>query len=263
MLSDPFYFQFIRRYTVLFGSLFDNIRIIRDNSDGKMIDLIKVPITYGPKDKMLARVEQDPNIDRPTAIQLPVMSFEMSGIEYDPARKLPATNRVVASSTSTESMSVQYTPVPYNIGYTLHIYVKNAEDGLKIVEQILPFFTPDYTLKVNLIPEMNIVTDIPIILDRTELADTYEGSFKERRALIWTLNFALKGYIYGPIRTNGVILFSDANIYLTSNNLVVSMSARPGLTANGQPTSNAALSIPANEISVNSDYGFINTINEM
>jgi len=264
MSHDPFYFQSIRKYTVLFGSLFDDIRIIRNDSSGSMVDLIKVPITYGPRDKMLARVEQDPNISRQTAIQLPIMSFEMIGMEYDGARKLPATNRMNVPSSITNVFNSQYTPVPYNIGYALHVYVKNAEDGLKIIEQILPYFTPDYTLKVNLIPETNIIIDVPIVLDKVELDDKYEGSFKERRALIWTLTFTLKANIYGPVANTGVILFADTNFYVTDStgatNRIITTTVQPGLTANGQPTSNAAQSVPANTISVTSDYGFIETI---
>lgn len=269
MLGQTFYFSTIRKYVIVFGTLFNDIRISRQDSGNNLINLIKVPLSYAPKEKMLARLENDPNIDRPFSTLLPRMSFEISGIEYDEDRKLHNVGRVVVKDTNANKSKSQYNPVPYNIDFTLYIYVKNAEDGTKIVEQILPFFTPDWTPTVNLIPEMNVKMDIPVVLKSISLEDTYEGDFKNRRAIIWTLNFTLKGYIYGPIKTSSVIKFANTTFYIASTpdgeiqnavgntNPSVRVTVRPGLTANGTPTSNVALSVPLNEIEADDDFGFI------
>ena len=186
MFGSNYYFSTIRKYVTLFGTLFDDINITRTNSAGKTTQIIKVPITYGPKDKMLARVTEDPNIDRQTAIQLPVMSFEMTDFSYDGSRKLESVGRsVVQNPNNNGQLYYQYNPVPYDIGFTLYVYVKNAEDGSKIVEQILPYFTPDWTVKAELIPQMNQYVNIPVILDKVSIEDVYEGNFKDRRALVW------------------------------------------------------------------------------
>jgi T4-like virus Myoviridae tail sheath stabiliser len=275
MFNQQYYFQTIRKYVSLFGTLFDEITISRTNHAGHLEALIKVPITYAPKEKMLARVNQDPNIDRPSAtVTLPFMAFEMTSIGYDGSRKLPTTNRIAQSdTTNANNFKYQYNPVPYNIGFRLYVYVKNAEDGTKIIEQILPYFTPEFTVSVNLIPEMNVSMDIPIVMNSVSQEDTYSGSFTERQALIWTLDFTLKGYIYGPIKTSAIIKFANSVIYLPGADVAVITEApgnvvfntattiQPGLTANGTPTSNAAASIPVNQITANSDFGYVsNTV---
>lgn len=274
MFGSNFYYSTIRKYVTLFGSLFNNIHITRSES-ANTTQMIKVPITYGPKDKMLARVTQDPNIDRPTAIQLPVMSFEMTNFDYDGTRKLPTINRtVVKNASNPNNLNFQYSPVPYNIGFVLHVYVKNAEDGSKIIEQILPYFTPDWTVTAHMIPELNITMDIPVILNRVTVEDVYDGNFKDRRSLIWVLDFTLKGYIYGPTKSSKIIKFAYTNFYdpnvadgmlstaVGVTPAVANVAVQPGLTANGQPTSNAALSIPVANITATDDFGFVTTITE-
>jgi hypothetical protein len=271
-LFNPFYFSTIRKYVSLFGTLFNNIRITRTDADGKITDLIRVPITYGPKEKMLARVTQDPNIDKQAAMQLPVMSFEMVGFEYDGKRKLTNVGKVfVADPANPNIIKYQYNPVPYNIGFKLSVYVKNAEDGSKIIEQILPYFTPDWTTTIFLIPEMNVTMDIPIIMNNIQMQDTYDGDFKDRRALIWTLDFTLKGYFYGPVKTSKVIKFANTEFFVPSGPIssavgVTSPSAhisiQPGLQSNGAPTSNSALSIPVADIIATDNFGFVTDIKE-
>lgn len=230
-----------------------------------------VPLTYAAKEKMLTRVATDPNIDRQTAIVLPVMSFEMIGIKYDGSRKLPTVNRyAVADPNNKNKLQYQYNPVPYNIDMRLYVYVKNNEDGTKIIEQILPFFTPDWTLTVNLVPDMNIKVDVPIVLNNVTFEDSYDGDFKERRAIIWTLDFTLKGYFYGPVRSGAIIKFSNTNFYVPSTNtaaqgvgvtdVIERLTIQPGLTSSGQPTSNASLTIPYAEIEVTDDYGYVDQI---
>ena len=225
---------------------------------------------------MLARVIQDPSISRPTATAtLPMLSFEMGKMSYDGSRKLHTVGRSVTGDPSDKnSFKYQYNPVPYNINFKVYVYVKNAEDGTKIVEQILPFFTPDWTTSVNLIPEVDITMDIPIILNNIDYQDTYDEAFTDRRAIIWTLDLTLKGYIYGPVKRTGIIKFASTNFYIPSvpdgqistaigkSKREVLITNQPGLTANGQPTDNINLTIPYNQISANDDFGFITQITE-
>lgn len=270
--STPFYFSTIRKYIILFGTLFNGIYISRTDKDGNTTFIERVPITYGPKDKMLTRVIQDPNIDRPTATYpLPMMAFEMTGFNYDGSRKLQTINRIaVVDPDNADKNKYQYMPVPYNIGFQLNILVKNAEDGNKIVEQILPYFTPDWTTTVHLIPEMNVTMDIPVVLNDVKLDDVYEGDFRERRSLVWTLDFTLKGYVYGPVKKAKVIKFANTEFFVikdaaaanTSNPVASYVQIQPGLTANGEPTSNSSLSIPVADIIATDDFGYVTTITE-
>jgi hypothetical protein len=273
MFGSNFYFGTVRNYVTLFGSLFNNINIEKTDSNNKVIEVTKVPITYGPKDKMLARVTEDPGIDRSTSIQLPVMSFEMTYFDYDGTRKLRTTGKTSAKNANNLSqLEYQYNPVPYNIGFVLYIYVKNTEDGTKIIEQILPYFTPDWTVTANLIPQLNIQMDIPVVLNKVILDDKYDGQFKDRRALVWQLNFTLKGYIYGPIKSKNIIKFINTELFIpTTNNIVdaignisseVLINIQPGIFPNGQPTSNGSLSIPVAQISANNNFGYVTTITE-
>lgn len=273
MFGHTWYFSTMRKYVILFGTLFNDIHITRTNAAGVTVDLLKVPLSYAAKEKMLARLENDPNIDRQTAILLPRMSFEMTGVSYDQNRKLNTLGRVaVIDPNNKNKLKYQYNPVPYNFDFKLSVYVKNAEDGTKIIEQILPFFTPDWTATVALIPEMNIHMDIPVILNNITVEDSYEGKFEERRALIWTLSFTLKGYIYGPVKKNGIIKFANTTFYIPDHTNVDIKTAvgntspndrvtvAPGLDANGDPTSNASISIDRNLIEASDDFGYVTNI---
>ena len=199
----------LRKYVVLFGTLFNNIYVTRDNSAGQHVETIKVPLSYGPKEKFLARLEGDPTLTNQVAMVLPRMSFEMTNFVYDAERKRNTLNKTWVRGANDASASYQYAPVPYNINFRLSIMVKNAVDGTKIVEQILPYFTPAWTPTVNLIPELGSAGtyDIPIVLNDISCEDTYEGDFIQRRAIIWTLEFTLKGYVFGPTKTAGLINF--------------------------------------------------------
>ena len=271
MFGQKYYFQSIRKYVSLVGTLFNDIIITKTDASGNLVQELKVPITYSPKDKMLARVQEDPNLDRPTAtITLPMMSFEMTDIRYDSTRKINTIGRSVVKN-DPSTVKYQYNPVPYNISFKLHIYVKNAEDGTKIVEQILPYFTPDFTVTVMLIPELNEKKDIPVILNGISQDDTYVGDFKSQRTIIWTLDFLVKGYIYGPIKNSAIIKYANTVFYTPHvadgklpdavgvTDPVTMTQIQPGLTANGQPTSNISLSVSATTITVNDDFGFIIT----
>jgi hypothetical protein len=217
MFASTFHHNTLRKYVILFGTIFNNIYVTRQNNEGVTIQTLKVPLSYGPKEKYLARLEGNPGLDNKIAMTVPRISFEMTTFQYDPDRKLNSLNRRMKNNKS------QYQPVPYNIGFRLSILVKNAEDGTKIVEQILPYFTPDWTASVHLIPDLEEDPwDIPIILNDVSTEDTYEGNFETRRAIIWTLDFTLKGYLFGPTKTigsgdGGVIKYINVNFRPVAN----------------------------------------------
>jgi hypothetical protein len=199
------------------------------------------------------------------AIQLPRMSFELLDMTYATSRKLNTLGkRYKVDPGSPNDLKYQYNPVPYDLRFSLSIMVKNTDDGTRIVEQILPYFTPEWTTTVHLIPEMDIVMDIPIVLTDVSVSDDYEGNFEQRRAVIWTLNFTLKGYLFGPVRRGGVIKFTETNIYnsLAANVQLQTVGIQPGLTANGQPTSNANTSVGIESIDAQDNFGYVVTITE-
>ena len=209
--------------------------------------------------KLLAKLEQDPNLTAP-AISLPRMSFEMVSMTYDGTRKLPSTLRNVRAKTTNDNLfTTQYVPAPYNLDFELNIMAKYSEDATKIVEQILPYFKPDFTISVKLIDDFDQYIDIPVILNSVGINDTYEGSFEERRAIIWTLNFTVKGYYFGPVSDKKIIKFATVNTYtsFTSNNVVEYVTVQPGLTANGEPTTVANNSIAYSDINFDDDWAYI------
>ena len=269
MFGQTWYHGSIRRYIILFGTMFNDIYIRRYDAAGNMVKLIKVPITYGPKDKVIARINEDPNLNRPFALSVPYMSFELNSIQYDTTRKLNTVGQIVNADANKNLARYNYNPVPYNFNFTLSCMVKNAEDGAKVMEQILPFFTPDWTATIRIIDDPEIVVDIPTLLNDVQCTDTWEGNFTERRALIWTLKFTMKGYLYGPTRKSKIIKKAESNIKFklaSDGNTAIGNTAsyfvaetitvQPGMTANGQPTSNVAESVDYSEISWTDDYDF-------
>ena len=213
MLGSTFYHQTIRKYVAVFGTLFNDINIERKNSSGTVVERLKVPLAYGPKQKWLLAI-QDTTADRKVvATRTPRMGFAMTGVTYDSARKLNTIGRNVAANTSSTAtnMTTMYNPVPYNFDFQLFILVKNAEDGTQILEQILPFFTPEFTVTVNTIPDMNIKADVPITLNSSSVADEYEGDLTARRTITWTLSFTLKGFIYPNVTSGEIIKSIEVN----------------------------------------------------
>ena len=206
MLGTTYYHQTIRKYVAVFGTLFNDINIQRTNSAGVIVDHIKVPIAYEAKDKMLLRVRRGTKADESVGISLPRMGFDLNAIVYDGTRKLNTIGQTFAANTAAGSSSLmkQYNPVPYNFDFTLSALVDNSEDGAQIFEQIVPFFTPEFTVSVNLVPSMNIKPDISIILTDVSIEDSYEGELTVRREIIWTLNFMMKGYIYTDVKSGSV-----------------------------------------------------------
>ena len=219
MLGSTFYHQTIRKYVAAFGTLFNDINVERKNSSGTVVEKIKVPLAYGPKQKHVLASQETTTLARQTATRTPRMGFALTGVAYDSIRKLNTVGRNVAANTAagTSTLMTQYNPVPYNFDFTLFILVKNAEDGTQILEQILPFFTPEFTVTINTIPEMGIKADTPIILNSADVSDEYEGDLDQRRTIIWTLSFLLKGYIYPDLKTSSVIKSIEVNFRLTGS----------------------------------------------
>ena len=211
MLGQTFYHQTIRKYVVLFGTLFNDLNIEKKDSSGNAVSRQKVPIAYGPKQKFLTRIRQDPNIDRQVAIQLPRMGFEMTSLTYDPIRKLNSVGKIMGRALPTEGQGTlrkMFNPVPYNMDFQLFVFVDNAEDGTQILEQILPFFTPDFNVTINAVSDLGIKLDVPISFNSASLEDTFDGEFTARRTLIWTLDFFMKGFLYPDIKGGGKIIKS-------------------------------------------------------
>lgn len=207
------YNRVIRKLVVGFGNLFDNITLYRFKPDETESERFIVPISYASKERYVMRLEQDATLDKKVQITLPRMSFEMAGLSYDSNRKQNTNIKNFAGSPPSAVLS-QYSPVPYNFDFNLYIYVRNIEDGTQIIEHILPFFTPDYTIKLNLIPEMGIIKEVPVILNSTSHEITYEGGREnETRMIIWTLNFTVKGFIFGKVTETGVINRAFVSIY--------------------------------------------------
>lgn len=212
--GNVFYHGIIRKSIVSFGRLFSDIYIDRKQGDsvtGTTVQRLQVPLAYAPKEKWIVRLEQDPNLENNTYTSLPRMSFEIIGYAYDPQRKVNRMNQIKCGD-GTGSVSTMYTPVPYNIDLSLYILTKTQEDGLQILEQILPTFTPEYTLSVNAVPDMNVVMDVPIILNSVAVTDEYDGDFQTRRFVTHTLNFQMKVNLFGPISGKAIIDNVTANV---------------------------------------------------
>ncbi len=211
MLGQTFYHQTIRKYVVLFGTLFNDLNIEKKDSSGNVVSRQKVPIAYGPKQKFLTRIRQDPTISKQVAIQLPRMGFEMTSLTYDPIRKLNSVGKILGRASSSEGGSTlrkMFNPVPYNMDFQLFVFVDNAEDGTQILEQILPFFTPEFNVTINAISDLGVKLDVPISFNSASLEDTFDGEFTTRRTLIWTLDFFMKGFLYPDIKGGGKIIKS-------------------------------------------------------
>ena len=206
MLGQQFYHETIRRMVVTFGTIFNNIHLVRKDNNGNVVQKMKVPLAYGPQQKFIRRLDQDASLDSKVAITLPRLGFEIQNLAYDPARKL---NRVQkfkkTKNATTKQVDSQFMPVPYNLDFTLYVMAKNSDDALQIIEQILPYFQPDYTITINDMSDMGIKRDVPIILGSVSYEDNYQGNFEERRAIIYTLTFTAKFYLYGPVTSSKII----------------------------------------------------------
>ena len=217
MLGTYFYHEIIRRTVISFGTLFNEIYIRHKDSAGDSISEMKVPLAYGPTQKFLARIEQQAELNKPVAMTLPRLSFEMTSIQYDPTRKANVTQTFKASDGT--NLKKVYLPVPYNIGFQLNLMTKLQDDALQVVEQILPFFQPAFTLSIDLVDSIGEKRDIPVTLDNVSFTDDYEGDFSTRRILIYTFNFTAKTYLFGPVAdsTDGLIRKVQVDVYSDTN----------------------------------------------
>jgi hypothetical protein len=199
-MFEYFYHEILRKTVISFGSLFNNISIKHTNNSDQVVSVLKVPLAYGPTQKFLARLNQSPNLSKPIQITLPRMSFEFTGLTYDASRKATTTQSfTVKSEVDGSDVKKVYLPVPYNMQFELSIMSKLNDDALQIVEQILPYFQPAYTMTVDLLDTINEKRDIPIVLENITMQDDYEGDFTTRRVLIYTLRFTAKTYLFGPV----------------------------------------------------------------
>lgn len=214
MFGDHFYNQHIRKLVAVFGSMFNDIRIRRSDANGNVLEENKVPLSYGPKNKFLARLQEQPSLtDSKVSMKLPRMSFEISGLTYDPNAKLNKQNkRIVNNQEDPNKRDIKYTYAPYTVNMTLSIMTKNQDEGLQIVEQILPYFQPEYTVTVIEDADLNIKSDIPITLSGVTLAEDYEGDMMTRRAIIYTLDFTTRVRFYGPKESKSIIRTTVADI---------------------------------------------------
>ena len=199
-MFEYFYNEILRRTIIGFGTLFNNLTIKATNASDSVVSVTKVPLSYGPTQKFLARLEQSADLNKSTAMTLPRMSFEFTGLTYDPSRKVTTTQTFVVKDPDTgEETKKGFMPVPYNMQFELAIMCKLNDDALQIVEQILPYFQPAYNLTVELVEGIKEKRDVPVVLENITMEDDYTGDFKERRVLLYTLRFTAKTYMYGPV----------------------------------------------------------------
>ena len=242
--NSHFYNRTIRKVVVGFGTLFNDIQLIRYTRDmATEVERFKVPLSYGAKEKYLTRLASDPDLTKSIAITVPRISFDMVGMSYDSSRKGVTTNRNFSLGTNNSSLKSQYGPIPYNFDFNLSVYVRNTEDGAQIMEQILPFFTPDFTVTMDFIPGMDQKYDMPIILNSVSTTTDYEGDMMSTRLILWDLTFTAKAFIWPPVKTSEMITTSTANTYLnfansangdiitsntfTQNSIISSVQTRP------------------------------------
>jgi len=247
-----FYHEAIKRAVSVFGTMFNEIDIQRDNANGTATQNIRVPLSYGPKQKFIARLDQagdimDNNSSR-VAMTLPRIAFDITGLNYDAERKLGKLKQYKLKDASDNTvLRTQFAPVPYNIQFGLYVLSKNTEDALQIVEQILPFFTPDFTVTMTTVPGTSEKRDIPIVLQDTSYSDEYEGDFQSRRIITWTLNFEMKTYLYGSISSSEIIRDVRARTYISDDGQVdVNAGRSSEVKMVPNPTNTAADTTPLN-----------------
>ncbi len=249
MFGTHFYHKKIRKAVSAFGTMFNNIYVLRTNSANQVISQVKVPLSYAPKQKYLDRIRENPDLDNDTkvAIKLPRMSFEIVSFSYDQSRQLQKTNNFFQAGSSNTIRNRFYSFVPYSINFQLSIYAKSQDDALQIVEQILPFFNPQYTLTMKPFEDYpDIKEDIPITVVGVNFADDYEGPMEARRTIIYTLDFDMKINLYGPIKETGIITKSIADIYEIQRGLADSDTQIERITTVTNPRN----------VSADSDFGF-------
>jgi hypothetical protein len=260
MFGHDFYHGTIRRYIIMFGNLFNEIQVDRFNSTGTKIQSVNVPIAYGPKQKFIERYFGDPTLTKSIATTLPRLGFEFTSMSYAPQRKLNTGHKYIKGTIqSGNSFDSTYVPVPYDLNFSLHALVKNAEDGVQIIEQIVPFFTPDWVVTVKVLPQLGINLDVPIELASVTSTDEYEGDFESQRVITWQLDFVVKGYLFGPVTRNKFIANADINSSLQQIQ-IVPVGTVPGSNVAQESTINTSSRVTIQTFNANNDFGFSETI---
>ena len=265
MLGNYFYHEIIRKTVIAFGTLFNDIHVRHEDQAGNPISEIKVPVAYGPRQKFLARITQQAELNKATQITLPRMSFEITSISYDSSRKAGITQTFKAPNKDNEDkLTKVFMPVPYNIGFDLNILVKLQDDGLQILEQILPFFQPAFTLSIDLVKSIGEKRDVPMVLNNISQQDDYEGDFSTRRALIYTLSFTAKTFMFGHISNTpeGLIRKVQLDYYSDSNTRTAKRVQRYTVAAKAKKDYNEDNVIDTKDdplIEPGDDFGFTET----
>ena len=259
MLGTYFYHEIIRKTVISFGTLFNDVHIRHQDAAGKDISEMKVPVSYGPRQKFLARIQQQPDLNKATQISLPRMSFEVNNITYDPSRKTGVTQTFKVKDG--KQVKKVFMPVPYNLGFELNILTKLQDDSLQILEQVLPFFQPGFTLTIDLVNSIGEKRDVPMVLDSINFTDDYEGNFETRRALIYTLRFTAKTYMFGPIAdsTDGLIRKVQLDYYTDTNTRTATREMRYSVKAKAKKDYNEDTVIDQYDdplIEPGDDFGF-------
>ena len=262
MLGTYFYHEIIRKTVISFGTLFNDVHIRHQDAAGKDINEMKVPVSYGPRQKFLARIQQQPDLNKATQISLPRMSFEVNNITYDPSRKTGVTQTFKVKDG--KQVKKVFMPVPYNLGFELNILTKLQDDSLQILEQVLPFFQPGFTLTIDLVNSIGEKRDVPMVLDSINFTDDYEGNFETRRALIYTLNFTAKTFMFGPVAdsTDGLIRKVQLDYYTDTNTRTASREMRYTVAAKAKKDYNEDTVIDQYDdplIPPGDDFGFTET----
>ena len=256
-MFEYFYNEIFRKTIISFGTLFNNITIKQEGST------VKVPLAYGPIQKFLARLEQAPNLSQATQISLPRMSFEFTGLSYDPSRKVTTTQQfTVKNPDDGTDIKKAYMPVPYNMQFELAVMCKLNDDALQIVEQILPYFQPQYNLTVQLVETVKEKRDIPIILENVTMQDDYEGDYTSRRVLLYTLRFTAKTYLFGPVTSATKDIVKQVSVrYLaggsksTERDITYSVKPRAVKDYTDDVVTNLSEDITAEAVTINVDDG--------
>lgn len=277
LYNEYFYHKTIFKSVATFGTLFNDITVKRKTSDGNTVKELKVPLSYGPRSKFLSKIEvqnSDGSVNKNTAITLPRLSFEMSGFSYDSQRKLNSLG-IRYNTTQDDKEKSMYNPVPYNIGFSLNVYVEHFDEGLQIIEQIVPFFSPYLNIPSKLVyDDMGIVDDVPVLLNDVSLEESYEGQFEDKRVIMWNLSFTLKTNIFKPVKESDLIRQVETNIISTptgdsgevtpqeiqqaqESGLKIKTTTKPGLTNEGEPTTKQSETIDKELINSDDNYGFI------
>jgi hypothetical protein len=231
MFNQPFAHKTIRNMVITFGALFSNVKIIRQKADGTAGQIVRVPIVYGPKEKIFVRLREDPSLNNQVNVTLPRMAFEIVSYSYAADRNPNKHNKVICHNED-GSIKATFTPVPWNLSIRLVLLTKGTEDGLDVIEQILPSFAPQYVATVSTIPEMNVTQDVPFILNSVHVDDNYEGEFATRRLVETTFDFTAQVSLYGGTSTGNIITRTDTSI-LTNPNFVDELAHH---TSEGDPS---------------------------